>query len=139
MKQGDLENLIMNVLWKHITLVNKGNVETQKELPEELDVQDIQQRLHEASPNRQWAYTTIKTVCDRVVQKGWAVRSKVGKRFMYSATLDRDEAGLAALQKICQQYYQCNIAALEQAFQSYKRRSINSTDLVILGNPKQTT
>lgn len=114
MKQGDLENLIMNVLWKHV----ENNADSK--LACLLDVQDIQELLHQSSPSRQWAYTTVKTVCDRVAQKGWVVRVKDGKRFLYQPTLNRQQAGLEALAKLYHQYYQDQFQELELAVLTLK-------------------
>ena len=124
MKQGDLENLIMNVLWQHVE--NK----TDSNLACLLDVQDIQELLHQSCPSRQWAYTTVKTVCDRVAQKGWVIRIKDGKRFLYQPTLNRQQAGLEALAKLYHQYYQDQFEELEAAVKTLKTAALTlNTDL----------
>ena len=105
MKQGDLENLIMNALWD----VSMPDVESDL-----VDVQDVQEAINEQE-NRSWAYTTVKTVMDRLVDKGWVNRQKQGKKFLYSPVLSREQAGLQALNKLIRQYYQGKIESLKAA------------------------
>lgn len=109
MKQGDLENLIMNALWQQPP-VSDAQVDSVEGLA---DVQDIQNWINQS--DRQWAYTTVKTVLDRLVDKDLVTRRKRGKKFYYGATIGRNEAGLLALEKLLRQYYQNNLDQLKQA------------------------
>lgn len=99
LKQGDLENIILNALWD---LESDGN--------EKIFVGDIQEKIK--SPNKKWAYTTVKTVLDRLVDKEIAVREKDGKKYLYRSVVDRDEAGVKALKKVVQQYFRNDINEL---------------------------
>ncbi len=99
LKQGDLENIILNALWD---LESDGN--------EKIFVGDIQERIK--SPSKKWAYTTVKTVLDRLVDKEIAVREKDGKKYLYRSLKPRDEAGLDALKKVVRQYFRNDINEL---------------------------
>lgn len=99
LKQGDLENIILNALWD---LENDGS--------EKIFVGDIQERIKSA--NKKWAYTTVKTVLDRLVDKEIAVREKDGKKYLYRSVVDRDKAGMVALQKVVRQYFKNDVKEL---------------------------
>jgi predicted transcriptional regulator len=103
LKQGDLENLIANALW---TL----EAETEHAA---VHVGDIQAHINQGE--RQWAYTTVKTVVDRLVDKGLASRVKVGKKFAYVSVLNRENAGLAALKKLTRQFFRNDLDELQVA------------------------
>jgi len=99
LKQGDLENIILNALWD---LESEGN--------EKIFVGDIQERIK--SPSKKWAYTTVKTVLDRLVDKEIAVREKDGKKYLYRSVMNRDEAGVAAIQKVIRQFFKNDLNEL---------------------------
>jgi len=67
---GELERRIMQVLWK------QG----------EASVTEVEAELGGPS-----AYTTLKTVMERLEQKGYLTRIKEGRAYRYRATLTRDE------------------------------------------------
>lgn len=102
LKQGDLENRILNALW---------DLETQDQ--GQVFVSNVQERIQQE--NRRWAYTTVKTVLDRLVDKGQASRHKAGKKFFYKTQLSRHHAATEALQKLIIQYYQGDVDALIRA------------------------
>ncbi len=102
LKQGDLENIILNALW---------TLEFQSETP--VYVADIQQVINQGE--RSWAYTTVKTVMDRLVEKGLAERLKSGKKFSYQSAVNREEAGLNALKKLTQQFFRNDLDDLQTA------------------------
>jgi predicted transcriptional regulator len=99
LKQGDLENIILNALWD---LEGDGN--------ERIFVGDIQEKIK--SVKKKWAYTTVKTVLDRLVDKEIAVREKDGKKYLYHSMVNRDEAGLIALKKVVRQYFKNDVNEL---------------------------
>jgi BlaI family penicillinase repressor len=99
LKQGDLENIILNALWD---LESDGS--------DKIFVGDIQERIK--SPNKKWAYTTVKTVLDRLVDKEIAVREKDGKKYLYRSVVNRDKAGMMALQKVVRQYFKNDVSEL---------------------------
>ncbi len=96
LKQGDLENIILNALWD---LEGEGS--------EKIFVGDIQERIK--TPNKKWAYTTVKTVLDRLVDKEIAIREKDGKKYLYHSVVNRDDAGVLALKKVIRQYFKNDI------------------------------
>ena len=75
---GDLEGAIMERLWAWRRSVTVREV-----------VDDLNQE-------RPLAYTTVMTVMDILHRKGWVVRERVGRAYVYAATKTRDEyvAGL---------------------------------------------
>jgi predicted transcriptional regulator len=81
-------------------------------------VSDLQEKIQ--SPERKWAYTTVKTVLDRLVEKGLATREKDGLRYHYRTLLGRREAAMTALDKVVRQYFKndvnsCLHALLQQS------------------------
>lgn len=99
LKQGDLENIILNALWD---LECDGS--------EKIFVGDIQEKIK--SPNKKWAYTTVKTVLDRLVDKEIAIREKDGKKYLYRSVVNRDKAGIMALEKVVRQYFRNDVNEL---------------------------
>jgi BlaI family penicillinase repressor len=99
LKQGDLENIILNALWD---LEGDGN--------ERIFVGDIQEKIK--SVKKKWAYTTVKTVLDRLVDKEIAIREKDGKKYLYRSVVNRDEAGILALKKVVRQYFKNDVNEL---------------------------
>lgn len=69
---GELESAIMNVFWKE----------------RDLTVTNVEDRLR---GSRQIAHTTVLTTLDRMHRKGYLIREKQGKAFIYSAHYSRDE------------------------------------------------
>jgi predicted transcriptional regulator len=102
LKQGDLENIILNALW-----ILESSVESP------VYVANIQDYINQ--DDRQWAYTTVKTVVDRLVDKGIARRLKDGKKFSYVSQMNREEAGLTALKKMMRQYFCNDLDELQEA------------------------
>ncbi|MCS6268063.1 MAG: BlaI/MecI/CopY family transcriptional regulator [Vampirovibrio sp.] len=102
LKQGDLENLILNALWD---LEQEGNTK--------VFVGDVQDRIK--TEKRMWAYTTVKTVMDRLVDKTLASRSKEGKKYFYASLTSRDNASYTALKKLVQQYFKGDLDGLAVA------------------------
>jgi predicted transcriptional regulator len=103
LKQGDLENIILNALW---------DLETEDRT--KIFVGDIQEKIKtNRADAKEWAYTTVKTVLDRLVDKEIACREKDGKKYLYRSVLKRDEAGTLALAKLIRQYFRSDISNLE--------------------------
>ena len=46
----------------------------------------------EISPGKDWAYSTVKTLVRRMVEKGWLDYRRVGSSFLYSAAVPREKA-----------------------------------------------
>lgn len=90
---GALEMSIMNVIW---TLQEKNE-------DANISVTDIVEGLNDNDTER--AYTTIKTVMDRLVGKGVLVRYKSGKKFYYRSTIDRNEASRKVIETVSSQFF----------------------------------
>lgn len=110
LKQGDLENIILNALWD---LEGEGS--------EKIFVGDIQERIK--SPSKKWAYTTVKTVLDRLVDKQVAEREKDGKKYLYRSVVDRGEAGVEAVKKLMRQYFKNDADKLTECINSIQTES----------------
>ncbi len=93
---GILEIEIMNSIW---------NLQEQDE-DVNISISDIVELLSNNEVKR--AYTTIKTVMDRLVSKGILVRYRNGKKFFYRSTIDRDEASKKAVKMISSQFFNGN-------------------------------
>lgn len=94
-EQGGLENLILNALW---TLEENEDFQN--------DVTKVQKEINKNE--KQWAYTTVKTILDRLVEKGIVFRYKQ-KKFYYRARQSRQVSGENAIQKLVKQYFNNNI------------------------------
>ena len=90
---GALEMSIMNVI---CTLQEKNE-------DANISVTDIVEGLNDNDTER--AYTTIKTVMDRLVGKGVLVRYKSGKKFYYRSTIDRNEASRKVIETVSSQFF----------------------------------
>lgn len=90
---GALEMSIMNIIWSLHAKDEDANI----------SVSDIVEGLNDNDTER--AYTTIKTVMDRLVAKGVLVRYKDGKKFFYKSTLDKNEAAKRIIETISAQFF----------------------------------
>lgn len=90
---GKLEIDILNSIWN---LTSSGD-------RSDISIQDVVDDL--ASSGVERAYTTIKTVMDRLAGKSLLVRYKVGKKFFYSATLDREEMASESIKELSEQFF----------------------------------
>jgi predicted transcriptional regulator len=90
---GKLEIEILNSVWD-LTSEEEGS---------DISIQDVVDNLSSNGVER--AYTTIKTVMDRLTAKSVLVRYKVGKKFFYSATMNRDEMARDCINEISEQFF----------------------------------
>lgn len=90
---GVLEMGIMNTVWA----LQEQNEDVN------ISVSNVVESLSNNDLER--AYTTIKTVMDRLVSKGILVRYRNGKKFFYRSTLDRNEASKKTLDLISNQLF----------------------------------
>ena len=91
---GALENEIMNAIW---------SLEEDSRFDGEISVNEVLDFLDNTSTKR--AYTTIKTVMDRLVGKNMLVRKKVGKKFCYNTIQSRSKMADSAINKLLKQYF----------------------------------
>jgi predicted transcriptional regulator len=97
---GILEIEIMNSIW---TL-------TEEDEDRNIAVADIVEHLN--SVNIERAYTTIKTVMDRLASKDLLVRYRNEKKFFYRSTLDREEVARDTLKEISNHFFKGNQVAM---------------------------
>lgn len=130
LKQGDLENIILNALW---------DLESGQE--SKVFVSHVQDHIkHERSEHKAWAYTTVKTVLDRLVDKELVSRHKEGKKYFYQSQLKRTEAGFVALKKLLRQYFQNDIPSLEQCLNQIKdQHQVGGTMQPVVGQKSFAT
>ncbi len=79
---GELESVVMNVLWTSTGAVS------------------VREVLTAISVDRPLAYTTVLTVLDNLHRKGWALRDKDGRAFRYRPSISREEAAARALREV---------------------------------------
>lgn len=97
---GKLEIDILNSVWN---LTSGQDSECR-----DISIQDVVDDLSSQGVER--AYTTIKTVMDRLTAKSILVRYKVGKKFFYSAAMNRDEMARENIEEISLQFFGGNYA-----------------------------
>ncbi len=97
---GTLEIDILNSIWDL----------TSSEEDKDISIQDVVDYLSSKGIER--AYTTIKTVMDRLTVKSILVRYRVGKKFFYKATMQREEMALDAVKKVMDNFFDGNSASL---------------------------
>ncbi len=111
LKQGDLENIILNAVWDL-----ENNTESN------IYVGNVQEKIK--TPAKKWAYTTVKTVLDRLVDKELALREKDGKKYLYRSVVKRDEAGVIAIEKVIRQYFKNDVNELIDCLLSMKPSNV---------------
>ncbi|MBQ8460331.1 BlaI/MecI/CopY family transcriptional regulator [bacterium] len=97
---GSLEIEILNTFW-NLTSDNEDR---------DISIQDVVDELSKNGTER--AYTTIKTVMDRLVAKSILVRYKVGKKFFYKATMDKREMALDMLHEFTNNFFGGDYASM---------------------------
>jgi len=90
---GKLELEILNTFW---------DLSAQDE-DKDISIQDVVDYLSKSGLNR--AYTTIKTVMDRLVAKSILVRYRVGKKFFYKVTMDKTEMAFEAVRDLSNNFF----------------------------------
>ena len=90
---GKLEIDILNSFWQ-LTEMNEDR---------DISIQDIVDDLSSHGIER--AYTTIKTVMDRLTMKSILVRYKVGKKFFYKAAMTKNEMASEAVKTVAEQFF----------------------------------
>lgn len=79
---GELESAAMDVLWR---------------ADEPVKVREVLERL---DTGRMLAYTTVMTVLDNLHRKSWVQRELVGKAYLYTTAVSREEAAARALREV---------------------------------------
>ena len=106
---GSLENEILKTIWM-LEEIEENDVSVN-------EVQEVINR--NSSSNR--AYTTVKTVMDRLVEKNMLVRYKQGKKFFYKTVSSRDEMAQQAIKKLASQYFNNDMDSLIDTVKSMSK------------------
>lgn len=102
MSLGSLEIEILNSVWKLQSIDEDMNI----------SVKDVVDNM--AKNGKERAYTTVKTVMDRLSQKELLVRYRAGKKFFYKTVLDKNEMAVAAVKEISDRFFEGDIAKMMQ-------------------------
>ena len=102
---GSLENTILNAIWY---------IEENR-LSKEITVNEVYEMVQRSDSPR--AYTTIKTVMDRLAEKNILTRTKKGKKFSYETTKSRNETAHKAILKLANTYFNNDLGLLHEAVQ----------------------
>jgi predicted transcriptional regulator len=97
---GKLEIDILNSFWALASENEDVDISIQN-VVDDLSNQGIQR-----------AYTTIKTVMDRLVAKSVLVRYKTGKKFFYKSAMSRDEMAMESISLLVEQFFEGDYAKL---------------------------
>ena len=97
---GFLEMEILNTFWE-LTSENEDK---------DISIQNVVDELSSNGVER--AYTTIKTVMDRLVSKSILVRYKTGKKFYYKVTMDKREMALEMMKEFTDNFFDGDIAKM---------------------------
>lgn len=103
---GILESEILNAVWA---------MEENEDKLNNISVNDVLCRINEKGNVR--AYTTIKTVMDRLVEKNLLKRRKTGKKFSYMSVESREKMAETAINKLANQYFNNDIRSLMKALE----------------------
>lgn len=93
MSLGTLEFEILNSIWKLQAIDEDMNI----------SVKDIVDNMSANGLER--AYTTVKTVMDRLSSKDLLVRYRAGKKFFYKTVMDKNEMASSAIKELSRQFF----------------------------------
>lgn len=111
-KHGTLESAILSSLWE---LESQGIFTN--------SVKDVYEMLNKKEAK---AYTTIKTVMDRLYEKNVLLRFKQGKKFYYRTAYSNYEIVSNSLKEIAQRYCGGDISKLNQILQTFENNQLIS-------------
>lgn len=100
---GTLENEILNAVWSMEESGMKG----------EISVSEVLDSINNNGNVR--AYTTVKTVMDRLVEKNLLKRQKTGKKFCYKSVETREKMAASAINKIAGQFFNNDMRSFMKA------------------------
>ncbi len=103
---GTLENEILNAVWT----MEENGINTKN-----ISVNEVLQEINKNGNER--AYTTVKTVMDRLVDKNLLKRQKSGKKFCYKSMESREEMAATAINKLAGQYFNNDMRSLMKALE----------------------
>ncbi len=107
-KHGTLEGAILSTLWG----LEAQGVYTNS-------VKDVYEILSKIDKR---AYTTIKTVMDRLVDKNVILRFKQGKKFCYRTAYSSQDVVMGALREIANRYCGGDISKLSMVLRNFETK-----------------
>lgn len=111
-KHGTLEGAILSTLWE----LEAQGIYTNS-------VKDVFEIINQKDAK---AYTTIKTVMDRLYEKNILLRFKQGKKFYYRTAYSNYEIVSNSLKEIAQRYCKGDLSKLNQILQSFENNQLIS-------------
>ncbi len=105
-RHGCLETSILNTLW---------NMETKGEYKN--SVKDVYEYLAQNKTEKR-AYTTIKTVMDRLYEKKVLLRFKQGRKFYYRTAYSNNDIIIKSLSEISNRYCNGDLSRLFKILQN---------------------
>lgn len=112
-KHGSLESIILNSLWE----LEKSGIYKNS-------VKDVYEYISKSdSANR--AYTTIKTVMDRLYEKEVLLRIKQGKKFYYRTAYSSNDIITNSLKKIALHYCNGDMSRLAQVAHTIAEKQVS--------------
>ncbi len=101
---GSLENEILCAIW---------SMEEQEDEDINISVNEVLELINKNGNVR--AYTTAKTVMDRLVEKNVLERYKKGKKFYYKSISSREEMAQSAIKRLARQYFNNDMRSFMKA------------------------
>jgi len=106
-RHGSLEGIILSTFW-----------ELEKSNSKAFSVKDIADYLANKTSEKR-AYTTVKTVMDRLFDKKVLYRYKKGKKFFYKSVYSQEEIVINSVNDIAKRYCCGNFDTLKNIINSY--------------------
>ena len=103
---GTLENEILNAVW---TMEESGIG------VKDISVSEVLSQINGNGNIR--AYTTVKTVMDRLVDKNLLKRQKSGKKFCYKSVETREKMAASAINRIAGQFFNNDMRSFMRALE----------------------
>ena len=104
MKLSDAEWTVMDALWERSPA----------------SVRDVLERV---APEREWAYTTVKTILTRLTEKGALQRSKRANVSLFTPLVTREQARQSALRWLLDKAFDGTFGSLVQHMMTEERLS----------------
>jgi len=110
-KHGSLESAILSILWN---LEERGRAAN--------SVKDVYNAINSISEDKK-AYTTVKTVMDRLYEKKMLTKIKQGNKFYYRTLHSNSEIIKKSLNELAERYCSGDIRKLLSLAQTYEQDS----------------
>lgn len=105
-RHGCLESSILSTLWE---MEAKGEYKN--------SVKDVYELLAQSASEKR-AYTTIKTVMDRLYEKKVLLRFKQGRRFYYRTAYSNNDVVIKSLHELSNRYCAGDLTRLSQILET---------------------